>query len=223
MPTFKEMLTGLGPTMLTAVVCFLLLLLLVNRRRWTKVHRSYRSRPSEPEGVLPYALSIGFLIGYIVLDYDHRIPFSSSEAIHWLFWGAAGMLVLVVANHFIHMARWAWFAVGVALIGLTICAIVTMLPDAVWTGEGKLYWWAGSWAAALVLDLALDLRFRLEGELAAGCALTVVSVFIALVLAMSGARTYGMLAAAVPAVLIPLLILTGLFRTPLFTPTAVPL
>jgi hypothetical protein len=215
MLSLHDALLGLGAPALLGVVIYWL----VRRRKPTaSVHAP--ASLANAGSATGLALCFGFTIGYCGVHSLPKLP--PSEALEWLVLAAAGMFFLMVLDQYLW--RSSRFVLGsqLAIIVAAISLIVWLIAKNGWPIGQTIGWIVGSCAVAGVLLLGLKPACKHNLPIAVTVSLTALTMFAAGVLGMSGSQTYGLQAATMPAVLVPLAILSIWRRATLFTPTCLP-
>jgi membrane-associated HD superfamily phosphohydrolase len=129
------------------------------------------------------------------------------EAEEWLYVAIIALLLVTVVCEFVWRSHWLWLCARLVLFAAAIGVIVRPLTENSWTTIESICWFAGTWAAAAAVTTALEKLDRRGSNSWILAALTAIAGLDAVVLMMSGSQTYGQLAATVPAVLFPMLVL----------------
>ena len=114
------------------------------------------------------------------------------------------MAILIAVDQFFGRTKWIGVACQLALIAVTNTPIVWLIAKNGWPILETLGWIAGSCIAAGVLLIGLTTACEHNIPNAVTIGLSVVTIFAAAVIGMSGSQTYGLQAATIPAVLVPL-------------------
>jgi hypothetical protein len=162
-------------------------------------------------------VGVGFLIGYVAINQSSWIPLN--EPAHYVFLGAAAMLLVAAIHQYAWPHAWFWHIGSLLILAGAIGGSFSLLADPEWTVAQKIVWGIVLWVASGLMTIGLGFRFgrRAVGEsgiddLIVAVALTIVSGLCAVVVGMSGTQTYGRLAAVVPAILAPIVLLSLLLR-----------
>ncbi len=166
------------------------------------------------------AISLGFATGYCGL---HGLPkLLPAEALEWLALAAVAMAILIAVDQFFGRTKWIGVACQLALIAVTNALIVWLIAKNGWPIFETLGWIAGSCIAAGVLLVGLTTACEHNFPQAVTIGLAVLTIFAAAVIGMSGSQTYGLQAATIPAVLVPLAAISIWRRAALFTSSCLP-
>jgi hypothetical protein len=161
------------------------------------------------------AISLGFATGYCGL---HGLPkLLPAEALEWLALAAVAMAIIIAVDQFFGRTKWIGVACQLALIAVTDALIVWLIAKNGWSIFETLGWIAGSCIAAGVLLVGLTTACEHNIPNAVTIGLSVLTIFAAAVIGMSGSQPYGMQAATIPAVLVPLAAISIWRRAALFT------
>jgi len=172
------------------------------------------------------AVGLGFLLGYCGLNKSAWFPIK--EPTHWLFLGTVAIMPAAVAHQFLWRSDWLWRAASLVILAVAIGGIFSLLADSDWTIAAKIAWGIAVWIAAAIMTVALEFMLRLapysaHEDFAAGGALAIVSGLAAGVIGMSGSQTYGQIAAVIPAVLFPMVLLSPVTATRIISAHVAPL
>jgi hypothetical protein len=202
MLSLRDVVFGLGLPVLVGIILYLL--------DW-QPKLDVSKDPSKPDArifrALPFALGLGFLVGYMGAHERPRLP--PMEAEEWLYFAVVTLLLVTMVCEFVWRPRWLWPCARSVLFAAAIGVIVRPLAENSWTVIETSCWIAGTWAAATLVTIALEKLDRRGNDSWMLAALTAISGLDAVVLMMSGSQTYGQLAATVPAVLFPMLALNA--------------
>ena len=220
MLTLRDVLFGLVMPGLVAVVLFFL-------AKRSTAPLALRKWLGDAAGASGAALGIGFILAAFGIQGAPQLP--PAEAAQWLPLAAAAMLV-VAALELASVCSEAGFwsgAIRFVLIGglfaLTIAAVCRPLAQNTWTAFEATLWIAGLWIGEVVLWAGLTRHANRSAGLCSIWALGAILAMGSVVLVMSGSQIYGQLAAALPVVWGPLVLLATITRTRIFSAQTVPM
>ena len=224
MLSLSDALFGLGLPALVGIVLFF-----VGRREFADTGSPYAGRRYTLGGAIVFAVGLGFLLGYCALSKSDWFPVK--EPTHWLFLAAVAMMPTAVAHQFLWQflrADWLFRAAGFVILACAIGGIFSLLAESEWTVTAKIGWGIAVWLAAAAMTVGVEFKLRLAADsspddFAAGLSLAIVSGLTAGVIGMSGSQTYGQIAAIVPAALVPVVLLSPMFRTRIVSIDTAPL
>jgi len=170
-----------------------------------------------------FAVGVGFLVGYVAINRSSWIPLN--EPAHYVFFGAAAMLLVAAIHQFVWRNDWFWQIGKLLILAGAIAGVFILLADPEWTVAQKVVWGIVLWVASVLVTIGLEFRFRRRAvvdsgsdDLIVALALTIVSGLTAAVVGMSGTQTYGRVAAIIPVTLAPIVLLSLVLRTKIVSP-----
>jgi hypothetical protein len=203
----RDILLGLG---LPAVVSVALAILARSNRHTSQTTGSIATDSTNtPAGhdATGLALLVGYLLAHSALLGAPPLP--PTDVIQWLYFAAIAMLVLSIGHAiFPEHARFRILS-SAAVFVPTIWVLVRPLAQHTWTPRLAALWAAGLSAAAMLLLVGLDRAYARRTGVVPTLAIVIVAALAAAVLLMSGSQTYGQLAAALPAAMLPALLIAA--------------
>ncbi len=213
MLTHHDLLFGLGLPALIGTVLFLLA-----RRTGGDL------APAESVGrdASPFALVLGYLTAENVLLGPPAIP--PTEAAQWLYFGLLALAVLTAIYEGCAGGVWHYY-VPISIVVVLMPAIwllVRPLAENHWSRTESTTWIAGLAMAAMAMTFALDRFLGRQPGLAGSLSLVLVVALAAIVLLLSGTKTYAQLAAGAAAALAPGAVLAAIGRGQPYSRNIVP-
>jgi hypothetical protein len=207
--TQTELVFGVGLPALVATLLFL----------------AFRLRPVAARGAgradaSPFALALGFLICQVALLGRPTIP--PLDAIEWLSFGLIVLVVLAAICQFVSAARRFYQPLALVVVLLTVCLLARPLVENAWSKTETIAWLAGSGLAAVAMTLLVDRLLRRRAGTVASTGLAITLGATAIVLLLSGTKTYAQLAGAGAVALVPGIALAVLGRFNSCSPRIVP-
>ncbi len=151
----------------------------------------------------PFALALGYLTAQTTVSGQPAIP--PVEAAQWLWFALLGLVVLSAAYECCTTGPWRYYS-PLAIVAVVLPAfwlLVRPLADNAWTGRETALWLCGIGVATVMMTFALGrLLERRPGVWASVCIVLVITGS-AIVLLLSGTKTYAQLAGAAAAALVP--------------------
>jgi hypothetical protein len=166
------------------------------------------------------ALSLGFAIGYCGVHGPPKMP--PAEALEWLVLFAIAISLLIVIDQFVWQRNWIGLCCQLTVVAVAYALIVWLIARNGWPIAETIGWIVGSCGAAGVLLVGLTNACKHNPPISLTISLPALTIFAAAVLGMSGSQVYGLQAATMPAVLVPLAIVSIWRGATLFTPPSLP-
>ena len=228
MLTHHDLLFGLGLPGLVGTVLFLL-------ARAMSIHsvRCGGNRlPAEPtrpataqragRDASPFALVLGYLTAENVLL--GRPAFPPTEAPQLLYFALLALGILSAGYEIRARAVWHYYVpISIAVILLpTIWLLVRPMAEHHWSGVESAEWIVGLTVTAAALTIALDRLMGRQPGPAASIGLVLVVALTAIVLLLSGTKTYSQLSAAAAAAIAPGALLGAFGRSNPFSRSIAP-
>ena len=151
----------------------------------------------------PFALVLGYLVAENLLRGRPSVP--PADAAQTLYFALLVLGLLSAAYECRGGAAWRFYLpISLALVLLpTVWLLVRPLAEHAWNRTEAAAWIGGLCLAAIAMTVALDRLFAGRPGVGASAGLVLVLSLAAPVLAMSGTKTYGQLAASGAAALFP--------------------
>jgi hypothetical protein len=218
--THHDLLFGLGLPGLVGTVLFLLARF-TDDRSPAEVSRPATAARSGRDAS-PFALVLGYVTAESVLS--GRPAFPPIEAPQLLYFALLALALLSAAYECRASGVWHYYVpISIAVILFpTICLLVRPLAGHRWSGTELAAWIVGPTVAAAALTIALDRLFGRQPGPAASLSLVLVVALTAMVLLMSGTKTYAQLAAAAAVALAPGALLGAVGRANPFSRSIAP-